>query len=90
MKAPQRSTTFGTQHLGLAVTVSGYACTGRLRFVGAHAVHRTPRVGIELEHQIGKNDGTVVRHLSPDIILFTTFPFIRAVISLQMCVLSCK
>ena len=54
--------TIGPQHVGLAVSVSGYTCPGRLRFVGEHTKHKTPRVGVELDEAVGKNDGTVGGH----------------------------
>lgn len=60
--ATESAVVLGEQHLGLSVKVSGYKSHGRLRFVGLHAVHKTPRVGVELEAAEGKNDGTVAGH----------------------------
>ena len=54
--------TIGPQHIGLAVSVSGYGCKGRLRFVGTHKQHNTPRIGVEFDEPAGKNDGTVGGH----------------------------
>mmetsp|Transcript_13056 Transcript_13056/g.39290 ORF Transcript_13056/g.39290 Transcript_13056/m.39290 type:complete len:207 (+) Transcript_13056:429-1049(+) len=47
------------EDVGRLVTVRGYDSVGILRFVGVHKEKGTPRCGVELDHPIGKNDGTV-------------------------------
>jgi dynactin complex subunit len=44
---------------GDRVRVQGYGSLGTVRFVGLHAVHQSPRVGVELDKPEGKNNGTI-------------------------------
>ena len=45
--------------IGSRVTVTGYDCSGTIRFVGKHATEKSKRVGVELDEPIGKNNGSV-------------------------------
>ena len=45
--------------LGDRVTVDGYKGEGTVRFVGPHKVKGTMRIGVELDQQVGKNNGTI-------------------------------
>ena len=49
--------------VGQRVDVQGYSCAGTVRFVGLHHKEHTPRVLVELDEAIGKNNGTVGGHL---------------------------
>ena len=53
-----------TSHLkhGARVSVHGYDCVGSVRFVGNHHLDGAPRIGIELDDAIGKNNGTIKGH----------------------------
>ena len=48
--------------VGDRVTVDGYAVGGVVRFVGMHHTKANPRVGVELDKPVGRNDGTVDGH----------------------------
>lgn len=48
--------------VGRKCTVKGYMGTGLIRYVGKHKVKGTDVVGVELELQVGKNNGTVGGH----------------------------
>jgi hypothetical protein len=66
--SPSMSTTgadsvFKKIDVGKRVTVEGYnGFKGTIRFVGKHAIEKTPRVGVELDEPIGKSNGTVKGH----------------------------
>jgi len=45
--------------LGDRVIVAGFNSEGTVRFVGPHKVKATLRVGVELDKQVGKNNGTI-------------------------------
>lgn len=45
--------------IGLPCDVDGYAVKGKLRWVGDHFKNGFPRCGVELDHPMGKNNGTV-------------------------------
>ena len=49
--------------LGDRVTVFGYGAAGTVQFVGAHHLDGQPRVGVVLETQDGKNNGTIQGHV---------------------------
>lgn len=49
--------------VGSPCDVEGYAVRGTLRFFGRHAVNGQMRCGVELDHPIGKNNGTVSGHV---------------------------
>eukprot|EP00039_Didymoeca_costata_P024399 m.10188 g.10188 ORF g.10188 m.10188 type:complete len:1476 (-) comp4217_c0_seq1:1475-5902(-) len=44
------------------VIVSGFACKGKIVFVGPHHEHRTPRIGVVLAEPLGNINGTVGGH----------------------------
>ena len=48
--------------VGLRCKVKGYECKGTIRFVGDHVTKEQPRVLVELDAAVGKNDGTVEGH----------------------------
>jgi len=52
--------------VGDRVTVAGYESQGTVRFIGPHAIHLTPRVLVQLDQPIGKNNGTVSGHVYCD------------------------
>lgn len=54
-----RRLTVTSDDLGRLVTVRGYDSIGILRFFGPHSEKGMTRCGVELDHPIGKNDGTV-------------------------------
>ena len=43
-------------------TFVSYDCGGTIRFVGPHASTQTPRIGVELDLRVGRNDGTINDH----------------------------
>ena len=45
--------------VGDRVTVRGYGCQGTVKFTGRHHVTDKPRVGVELDFALGKNNGEV-------------------------------
>ena len=49
--------------LGDRVTVDGYKGEGTVRFVGPHKTKGSMRVGVELDAQVGKNNGTLGGHV---------------------------
>jgi hypothetical protein len=49
--------------LGDRVTVDGYKSEGTVRFAGPHKSKGTLRVGVELDRQVGKNNGTIGDHV---------------------------
>jgi protein tyrosine phosphatase len=53
---------FSEADIGKRVIVSGIDCFGTLRFIGTHPVHQTPRVGVELDAQLGNMDGAQDGH----------------------------
>lgn len=48
--------------VGDQVQVEGYPCSGIVMFVGPHHVTGLQRVGVELEKELGKSNGTVRGH----------------------------
>ena len=48
--------------VGDRVAVAGYECEGVVRFVGPHHTTGKQRIGIELDEDVGLNDGTVQGH----------------------------
>jgi hypothetical protein len=48
-----------SRSIGARCSVSGYPSTGTIRFVGLHKQNLNPRVGVELDEQVGKNNGIV-------------------------------
>lgn len=50
---------FTEDDVGSACSVEGYPVGGTLRFFGRHKQHGMLRCGIELDHPVGKNNGTV-------------------------------
>ena len=49
----------GPRKVGDRVRVRGYNCAGTTRYVGTHQQSGDPRVGVELDCPLGKNNGTV-------------------------------
>ena len=45
--------------VGRRCVVEGYEVQGVVRFVGAHATKKGPRVGVELDEAVGINNGTI-------------------------------
>ena len=50
---------FNKSHIGRRVLVEGYDSVGTLRFVGNHKIKDVTRCGVELDDDVGKNNGTV-------------------------------
>ena len=48
--------------VGDRVAVDGYACEGMVRFLGPHHATGKQRIGIELDEDVGMNDGTIQGH----------------------------
>lgn len=53
---------FTSFDIGRRVLVDGYDCVGSLRFVGKHHVKNVTRCGVELDENVGKNNGTIDGH----------------------------
>lgn len=53
---------FSAADVGTRVQCEGMACGATLRFVGLHKENGEPRVGVELDEPVGKNNGTVGGH----------------------------
>eukprot|EP00729_Bicosta_minor_P001226 gene1226-15382_t len=47
------------RQIGSRCIVDGYPTSGTIRFVGLHKQNRKPRIGVELDDQVGKNNGIV-------------------------------
>ena len=54
---------FSPADVGGRVHCEGMSCGATLRFVGPHNESGEPRVGVELDQPVGKNNGTVGGHL---------------------------
>ena len=50
---------FTQADIGKRVLVEGYEAIGTLKFVGLHNVKKTMRCGIELDENVGRNNGTI-------------------------------